>query len=124
MKNEMTIKCVLFAVVCFAAQAQATEQAKVLATKAAKPSCATNQAQRLMCAKHPEGFIYLNRKGTALCSKGNCVTNANGLTLCSNKVGGAAWLDHQGYVICEGGCDAASALNCQLGISSASQPAE
>lgn len=91
-------------------------------TTQASASCATNKDQRLMCAKHPDGFIYLNKKGQAVCSNGDCITNANGLTLCSNKAGGAAWLDHQGFVICEGSCDAASALNCKLGVDASSKP--
>ena len=59
------------------------------------------------------GEIYKTLDGVAVCGKGRCARDPFGKVTCSIQPGGQVTQDVNGNVACVGGCEEASAANCQ-----------
>ena len=59
------------------------------------------------------GDIHVNLSGQAVCGKGHCVRDLFGKVTCSSQPGGQVTQDINGKIMCVGGCEEASASNCQ-----------
>jgi hypothetical protein len=59
------------------------------------------------------GEVYVNLSGEAVCGKGRCVRDLFGKVSCSTQPGGQVNMDVNGKIMCAGGCEEASAANCQ-----------
>ena len=55
----------------------------------------------------------MNLSGQAVCGKGHCVRDLFGKVTCSSQPGGQVTQDVNGKIMCVGGCEEASASNCQ-----------
>lgn len=60
------------------------------------------------------GEIHLNLSGQAICGKGRCVRDLFGKVTCSSLPAGQIAQDVSGKIMCAGGCEDASASNCQV----------
>ena len=59
------------------------------------------------------GELYVTLSGQAVCGKGRCVRDPFGKITCSLQPGGSIIRDMNGQITCVGGCEEASAGNCQ-----------
>ena len=59
------------------------------------------------------GELHVTLQGQAVCGKGRCIRDPFGKITCSAEPGGQITQDVGGQIRCSGGCEGASAANCQ-----------
>ncbi len=78
----------------------------------AQERCMNNHLGEPICSPQC-GFIGMNRLGEIVCAQGGCITDRFGDLICSKQQGGTATTNFFGDVVCTGGCEPASAQQCQ-----------
>jgi hypothetical protein len=78
----------------------------------APPGCHTALDGKVSCPPLG-GELVVTLSGEAVCGKGRCVRDLFGKVTCSAQPGGSITQDATGRVTCTGGCEEASAANCQ-----------
>ena len=99
----------LIAVAAFGAIVAMPSHAQNLAPP--PPGCLKDLNGRVSCPPLG-GEIYMKLSGEAVCGKGKCARDPFGKIVCSVVPGGQVQQDVSGTA-CAGGCEEASAANCQ-----------
>jgi hypothetical protein len=76
------------------------------------PSCYLSLDGKVSCPPFG-GELHVTLSGEAVCGKGRCVRDPFGKITCSAQQGGSITQDAMGRVTCIGGCEEATAGNCQ-----------
>jgi hypothetical protein len=105
MKSLMLLIIAIFGITV-ALQVQAQQQGPV-------PSgCFKDLSGKISCPPMG-GDLHVTLSGQAVCGKGRCVRDLFGKVTCSAQPAGQVAQDVSGKVMCAGGCEEASASNCQ-----------
>jgi hypothetical protein len=96
---------IVVTIATFVSQSQAQEEL-------GQGGCIKDVLGQIVCPP-PGGGIYKDTLGQIVCGNGQCIHDTLGQIVCSSQPNGYATKDAFGLVVCTGGCEPASASNCQ-----------
>lgn len=76
-------------------------------------ACVADLRGEVSCARYRHGAVVRTSNGAILCGKGECASTMKGQWFCSTEEDGSVFKDWDGSIRCAGGCEPASAANCE-----------